>query len=55
MKDIDPDLKHATQRAVRHIIPFALLMYILAFLDRVNVPRERRFCEAGVPAGHRHR
>jgi MFS family permease len=33
----DADLKQATRRAIRRIIPFALLMYILAFLDRVNL------------------
>jgi MFS family permease len=30
-------LGEATRRALRHILPFVLLMYILAFLDRVNV------------------
>jgi sugar phosphate permease len=35
--DSDTGLKQATRRALRRIIPFALLMYILAFLDRVNV------------------
>jgi MFS family permease len=31
------DLESVTRKAIRHIVPFLLLMYVLAFLDRANV------------------
>jgi len=32
-----PELERVTAKAIRRIVPFLLLMYILAFLDRANV------------------
>lgn len=33
----DADLARATAKALRRLVPFLLLMYVLAFLDRANV------------------
>jgi MFS family permease len=33
----DDDLKRATDKALRRLLPFLLLMYVLAFLDRANI------------------
>ncbi len=33
----DPDLDSAVRKAIRRLVPFLLLMYVLAFLDRANV------------------
>jgi MFS family permease len=33
----DPELDGAVQKAIRRLVPFLLLMYVLAFLDRANV------------------
>jgi hypothetical protein len=37
MNSSNPDLERAVTRAVWRIVPFTLLMFVLAFLDRVNV------------------
>ncbi|MBC8126041.1 MAG: MFS transporter, partial [Gloeobacteraceae cyanobacterium ES-bin-144] len=34
---VSPPLKSAIQKAARRLLPFLLLLYILAFIDRVNV------------------
>jgi MFS family permease len=34
---MDAELKRATDKALRRLLPFLLLMYVLAFLDRANV------------------
>ena len=37
MQDQDDILQSATARAIRRIVPFTMLMFVLSFLDRVNV------------------
>ncbi|MFM0504977.1 MFS transporter [Paraburkholderia caffeinilytica] len=44
MQPDQQDLQYATSRALRRIVPFITLMFILSFLDRVNVS----FAKAGL-------
>jgi MFS family permease len=37
MRPIENELERATERALRRLVPFLLIMYVLAFLDRANV------------------
>ena len=37
MADSEPLLAAAVRRATRRLLPFLLLLYVLAFLDRVNI------------------
>lgn len=34
---INPELERVTAKAIRRLVPFLLLMYVLAFLDRANI------------------
>jgi MFS family permease len=34
---VQSDLERATAKAIRRLVPFLLLMYVLAFLDRANI------------------
>jgi len=36
-KDTDPHLQSAVKKATRRLVPFLLLMYVIAFIDRVNI------------------
>src|SRR5207247_1518869 len=33
----NPELERVTAKAIRRLVPFLLLMYVLAFLDRANI------------------
>src|SRR5206468_6214992 len=35
--NINPELERVTGKAIRRLLPFLLLMYVLAFLDRANI------------------
>ncbi len=37
MQGDDEVLRTATSKAIRRIVPFTMLMFVLSFLDRVNV------------------
>lgn len=34
---VNPELERVTGKAIRRLVPFLLLMYVLAFLDRANI------------------
>ena len=34
---VHPELERVTAKAIRRLVPFLLLMYVLAFLDRANI------------------
>lgn len=35
--NVNPQLERVTAKAIRRLVPFLLLMYVLAFLDRANI------------------
>lgn len=37
MQDEQENLRGATVKAIRRIVPFTTLMFVLSFMDRVNV------------------
>ena len=51
MDQLSPDAERAASKAMRHLLPWLLLMYVLAYLDRANLGFAKNDLQASIGLG----